>query len=85
MATLEGRLIILATRYGRYPVYDEISGRVGFANRDQDPDIMYESIDDAIRAEATAIRAVVVLEQHEIRSLETQVNMRLTHLGILDD
>lgn len=84
MSSLETRLTILATRYGRHPVYVN-EWQVGFAGRDQTPDVVYDSIEEAIKAEAQAIRATMVMEQQEIRSLEYQINVRLTHLGILDD
>jgi hypothetical protein len=84
MSSLETRLTLLATRYGRFPVYED-DGRVGFGGREQPPEEFYITIEEALKVEARHIRDVMCQEQDQIRALQHSINSRLTHLGILDD
>lgn len=78
----EAKLTILAVIYGRYPYY--LSNGVGFASRGRLPELVYDTLDEAIAAEAKRIRTMIVTYQGDAQSLQNEVYARFTHLGILE-
>lgn len=82
MSNVVEQLVVLATTYGRYP-YASPNG-VGFADRDQVPEALYPTIEEAIAAEAKEVRKLMVDEHNEILRLQSLINNRLVHLGVLE-
>lgn len=80
--TLEEQLRMLAVEYGRYP--HQCGDLHGFAARDELPEVGYFTLEEAVAAEAIAVRALMVEEQKEIQRLQQKINARLVHLGVLE-
>lgn len=85
MSSIEERLTLLAEKYGRH-LYISTTGthRFGFTARGYSTKDMYETLEEAIVAEAKAVRQIMVGEQEKIAQLNHRINERLTHLGILE-